>query len=155
MSWEVDVALPKWWLLEPMDDVYAVLARAPQRSGGLVETVAVGVLELAQDTDLDPLQSDLDVFASEVGDVLMSREVQRSRVGRRDVLTVLDVTHAAEEKGAGHEISRSFCGYLRDPSSKLLVRLEITTVDMLAFEDMAATCTELLGSVRVTRAESA
>lgn len=147
MSWQVDVTLPGLWQLEPWGDIYAVLARAPRRAS--VQTVAWGVLELAQDTDLDPLQSDLDLFASDAGDVLMSRDVARSRVGGRDVLTVLDVTHAAHLDGAGQEISRSFCGYLRDPGSHLVVRLEMTSVDMLAFEDMRATCTELLASVQV------
>lgn len=155
MTWQVDVLLPEGWQLEPLDDIYSVRACTPRRSAAATdETVAWGVLELAQDTDLDPLQSDLDLFASDAGEVLMSRDVQRSRVGGRDVLTVLDVTHGAQPEDAGREISRSFCGYLRDPASRLVVRFEMTTFDMLAFEDMRATCTDLLASVQVAQAGS-
>lgn len=155
MGWAVDLLVPDGWSLHQAGLLYRIEAR-PADGSQEHAPAAVGALELASDSDLDTVRAALEDGSSPFGEVLMRREVVRAQIGGRDVLTVLDITHEAgpDGKQAGHQVTQSFCGYLRDRPSGLLIRLEMSTLNLLAFEDIVTTCTDFLASARLARDEA-
>lgn len=149
MSWSVDLVVPEQWSVISHDDVHLVEIRFGD--GSEAPVIGIGVLEVGDDADLNGLEADLDVFATDWPDLLMSRTVDRGRPGGRDLLTVLDVTRArgVAPDATGALVSQNFCGFLRDRRAGAVVRFEVRTSSMNHAAEIAEASTAVLESVRL------
>jgi hypothetical protein len=128
------------------DDRGWILALTPAGMGD-TRVLAVGWMHLLPETDLSVLADALRESAGAPPPGLLSRVVDRRPVqGRDTVVGVAIVSDAPTDDGPRRY--KRFAGYTHDAALGAVLRLEISTSDVTAFEDMGATCAKVLGSAR-------
>jgi len=123
-----------------------ILALTPAGMGD-TRVLAVGWMHLLPETDLSLLADALRESAGAPPPGLLSRAVDRRSVHGRDTVLVEDII-SDPPTDDGARLYQRFAGYTYDAALDAVLSLEMNTSDVMAFENMGATCVKVLGSAR-------